>query len=53
MSRVLRIAHSTWHEHARRKADPGLRSTRAKEDERLSKETVRIHAKSFGVYGAK
>ena len=47
MCRVLRIAPSTWHEHARRKADPGLRSTRAKEDERLSEEIVRVHAKNL------
>ena len=53
MCRVLRIAPSTWHEHVRRKADPGLRSTRAKADERLSEEVVRVHAKNFGVYGAK
>jgi transposase InsO family protein len=53
MCRVLRIAPSTWHEHARRKADPDLRPTRAKEDERLSEEIVRVHAKNFGVYGAK
>jgi putative transposase len=53
MCRVLRIDPSTWHAHVRRKADPDLRSTRAKEDERLSKEIVRGHAKNFGVYGAK
>lgn len=53
MCRVLRIAPSTWHEHTRRKADPDLRSTRVKEDERLSEEIVRVHAMNFGVYGAK
>ena len=53
MCRVLWIAPSTWHEHVRRKADPDLRSLRAKDDERLSKEIVRVHAKNFGVYGAK
>jgi putative transposase len=53
MCRVLQIAPSTWHEHARHKADPALRSTRTKEDERLSKEIARVHAKNFGVYGAK
>jgi transposase InsO family protein len=53
MCRVLRIAPSTWHEHVRRKADPDLRPTRAKEDERLSEEIVRVHKKHFGVYGAK
>ncbi len=35
------------------RAHPDLLSTRAKEDERLSKEIVRVHAKNFGVYGAK
>ena len=53
MCRVLRIAPSTWHEHVRRKADPDLRSTRAKEDEPLSQEIVRVHARNFDVYGAK
>jgi putative transposase len=53
MCRVLRIAPSTWHEHVRRKAGPDLRPTRAKEDERLSEEIVRVHKKHFGVYGAK
>jgi transposase InsO family protein len=51
--RILRIAPSTWYDHARRKADPELRSARAKEDERLSAEIVRVHAKNFGVYGAR
>lgn len=53
MCRVLQIAPSTWHEHVRRRANPDLRSTRAKEDERLSKEIIRVHNKNFGVYGAK
>ncbi|MCW1843774.1 IS3 family transposase [Prosthecomicrobium hirschii] len=51
--RLLRIAPSTWYEHARRKANPDLRSRRAKEDERLSAEIVRVHARNFGVYGAR
>jgi transposase InsO family protein len=53
MCRVLRIAPSTWHAHVRCKADPDLRSTRAKEDERLSVEIIRVHKKNFGVYGAR
>lgn len=53
MCRVLRIAPSTWHEHARWKADPDLRSARVKKDERLAEEIVRVHKKNFGVYGAK
>lgn len=51
--RVLQVAPSTWYAHARRKADPDLRSLRAKEDERLSVEIIRVHKKNFGVYGAK
>lgn len=49
-----------WHAHVRRKADPDVRSTLAKEDERLAAEIVRVHKKNvrvqkknFGVYGAK
>ena len=53
MCKVLQIARSTWHEHICRKANPDLRSTRAKEDERLSKEIARVHAQNFGVYGAR
>jgi transposase InsO family protein len=51
--KVLQIAPSTWYEHARRKANPDLRSARAKEDERLCKEVTRVHAANFGVYGAR
>jgi putative transposase len=53
MCKVLQIAPSTWHEHARRKADPDRRSARAKEDERLSREIARVYARNFGVYGAR
>jgi hypothetical protein len=53
MCRVLQIAPSTWHEHVRRRANPDLHSKRAKEDERLSKEIIRVHKKNFGVYCAK
>jgi putative transposase len=53
MCKVLQIAPSTWHERARRKANPDLRSMRAKEDERLCKEIARVHAANFGVYGAR
>jgi transposase InsO family protein len=51
--KVLQIAPSTWYEHARRKANPDLRSVRAREDERLCKEITRVHAANFGVYGAR
>ena len=36
MCRVLLIAPSTWHEHARRKADPDRLPRRAKRDAELS-----------------
>ena len=51
--RVLQIAPSTWYDHACKKADPGLRCTRAKEDERLCAQIARVHAANFGVYGAR
>jgi transposase InsO family protein len=53
MCRVLDIAPSTWHAHAAARANPDLRSKRAKEDERLNAKILRIHAENFGVYGAR
>ena len=53
MCRVLQIAPSTWHEHARRKADPARLSARAKRDAELSAEIRRVHAENFGVYGVR
>jgi putative transposase len=53
MCRVLQIAPSTWHEHARRKADPARLSARAKRDAALSAEIRRVHAENFGVYGVR
>ena len=53
MCRVLNIAPSTWHAHAAARADPDLRSKRAKEDERLSAAILRVHVENFGVYGAR
>jgi hypothetical protein len=53
MCRVLRIAPSTRHEHARRKTDPDLRSARVKEDMRLSVEIARVRKKNFSIYGAR
>jgi hypothetical protein len=50
MCGVLRIAPSTWQDNARRMAEPDLRSAPAKEDERLSGEIIRVHARNFGVY---
>jgi len=42
MCRVLQIAPSTWHEHARRKADPDRLPERAKRDAELS-----VHSGGF------
>jgi transposase InsO family protein len=53
MCRVLQIAPSTWHRHAACRANPDLRSKRAKDDDRLGAEVLRIHAENFGVYGAR
>jgi transposase InsO family protein len=53
MCRVLQIAPSTWHEHARRKANPARLSARAKRDAELSAEIRRVHAENFGVYGVR
>ncbi len=53
MCRVLQIAPSTWHEHARRKADPARLSARAKRDAELSAEIRRVHAENFDVYGVR
>jgi transposase InsO family protein len=53
MCRVLQIAPSTWYEHARRKADPGLMSRRAKRDGELSVHIRRVFEDNFGVYGVR
>jgi hypothetical protein len=53
MCRVLQIAPSTWHRHAASRASPDLRSKRAKDDDRIGAEVLRIHAENFGVYGAR
>ncbi len=53
MCRVLNIAPSTWHAHAARQVRPDLRSKRAKADEQLCAAILRVHAESFGVYGAR
>src|SRR5271166_5065987 len=53
MCRVLHIAPSTWHEHARRKADPDRLPERAKRDAELSVHIRRIFAENFSVYGVR
>ena len=53
MGRVLQIAPSTWHEHARRKADPDRLPRRAKRDAELSVQIRRVLDENFGVYGVR
>lgn len=53
MCRVLQIAPSTWHEHARRKADPGRLPRRAKRDAELSVQIRQVFDENFGVYGVR
>jgi hypothetical protein len=51
--RVLQIAPSTWHEHARRKADPDRLPRRAKRDAELSVQIRRVFEENFDVYGVR
>jgi putative transposase len=53
MCRVLQIAPSTWHERARRKADPDRLPPRAKRDAELSVHIRRVFEENFGVYGVR
>ncbi len=50
---VLPIAPATYYEHRARRLDPELRSKRAKSDERLREEILRVWRGNFSVYGAK
>jgi putative transposase len=49
----LQIAPSTWHEHARRKADPSRLPARARRDAELSVQIRRVFFENFGVYGVR
>lgn len=51
ITRLLPIASSTYHEHARRVRDPEKAPARQKRDAELSREILRIHTENFGVYG--
>ncbi len=51
--KVLPIAPSTYYLHAARKANPELRSNRAKQDETLSQQIRRVWEESFQNYGAR
>jgi putative transposase len=53
MCRVLQIAPSTWHEHARRKADPDRLPQRVKRDAELSVQIRRVFDENFGVSGVR
>ena len=51
--RLLPIAPSTYHAHAARRADPGRRSARARQDAVLMSEIRRVHTANFGVYAVR
>lgn len=48
---VLPIAPSTYYEHLRQRRDPSHRSERAKRDEVLREEVLRVWTKNRGVHG--
>ena len=50
---VLPIAPSTYFAHAARRADPDLRSDRAKRDTTLLPEVQRVYRENFEVYGVR
>lgn len=50
---VLPIAPATYYEHRAKRLDPELRSRRAKRDEVLNSEILRVWNDHFCVYGAK
>ncbi len=50
--KVLPIAPSTYFDHAEKRANPEIRSDRAKRDEALQADIRRVHAENFEVYGA-
>lgn len=51
--RVLPIAPSTYHERLAKRRDPALQSARARKDEELKPEVLRVFAENFGVYGVR
>jgi putative transposase len=51
--RVLEIAPSTYHEHARRRAQPETAPARVKRDAQLKREIQRVFDENFQVYGAR
>lgn len=53
MCRVLHIAPATWHEHARRRADPARLPARTRRDAELAGHVRRVFDANFGVYGVR
>lgn len=51
ITRLLPIASSTYHEHARRVREPQKVPSRQKRDAELSRAILRVHTENFGVYG--
>ena len=51
--KVLRIAPSTYHDHAGKRADLGKLSARAQRDVALKREVHRVFEANFHVYGAR
>lgn len=49
----LAVAPSSYHEHARRQADPGRRPARARRDDEIKAQIKRVHEASSGLYGAR
>ena len=51
--RELRVAPSSYHEHAARLADPDKRSARTRRDDEIKEQIKRVHDASFGLYGTR
>ena len=51
--RVIKIAPSTYHAHARRRSHPETAPARVKRDAALKPEILRVFNENFGVYGAR
>jgi len=51
--KVLPIAPSTGYEHVARRRDPTRRPVRARRDEGLRPEVLRVFTENFGVYGVR
>lgn len=51
--RVLPVAPSTYHEHVAQREDPSRLSARARRDEALKPEVMRVFAENYSVYGVR